>query len=68
MGQTKELFEFVEKYNNYPDTASNMAIDAQEQGQPDTVVMFFETLGDTVVEDKDQVIGMIEQIDDMPAM
>jgi hypothetical protein len=69
MSQTRELFDFAESYSNYPDAASNIAIDAEEQGQPDTVVNFFETLGDTVVEDKEQVMGMIEQLDDdMPAM
>ncbi len=64
MKLTRDLYEFAENYSNYPDLASNIAIDAEEQGESDTVVNFFETLGDTFVEDKDQVIGMIVQIED----
>ncbi len=60
----QELYEFAEGYNNYPDLASNIALDAQETGEPDTVVNFFESLGDTYVEDRDQAISMIEQVED----
>ncbi|MBW3538062.1 hypothetical protein KY386_01050 [Candidatus Parcubacteria bacterium] len=62
--QTQHLYEFADKYNNYPDLASNIAMDAQESGQPEGVVNFFESLGDTYVEDKDQVMSMIEQVED----
>ncbi|HSH31131.1 MAG TPA: hypothetical protein VK963_00500 [Candidatus Saccharimonadales bacterium] len=61
--QTQELYEFADKYGNYPDLASNIAMDAQESGQPEEVVNFFESLGDTYVEDKDQVMSMIEQVE-----
>ncbi len=62
--QSQGLYEFAETYGNYPDLASNIALDAQEQGEPDMVVNFFESLGDTYVEDRDQVISMIEQVED----
>lgn len=61
---TRELHEFADTYDNYPDLASNVAMDAQEAGEAEEVVGFFESLGDTYLEDKDQVINMIDQIDD----
>lgn len=61
---SQELHKFAENYDNYPDLASNVAIDAQEAGEPEVVVGFFEMLGDTYLEDKDQVISMIDQIDE----
>jgi hypothetical protein len=61
---SQDLYEFVEEYNNYPDLASNIALDAQEMGEPNTVITFFESLGDTYVEDKDQAISMVEQVEE----
>ncbi len=61
---TKELHQFAEGYDNYPDLASNVALDAQEAGEPEEVIGFFESLGDTYLEDKDQVVSMIDQIDE----
>ena len=61
-----ELHVFAESYDNYPDLASNVAMDAQDAGEPNTVINFFESLGDTYLEDKEQVISMIEQIEDEP--
>jgi hypothetical protein len=69
MNTTKELYDFAENYVNYPDLASNIAVDAEEKGEPEIVVNFFEALGDVYLEDKEQAKGMIEQLnDDMPAM
>jgi hypothetical protein len=62
----QELYEFAETYNNYPDLASNIALDAEEMGEPDKVINFFESLGDTYIEDKDQAVSMIEQVDEQP--
>lgn len=61
---SQELYYFAESYENYPELASNVAMDAQEAGQPSQVITFFESLGDTYLEDKDQVINMIEQVGD----
>ncbi len=63
---TRELHNFAQGYDNYPDLASNVAMDAQDAGQPEEVVGFFESLGDTYLEDKDQVVNMIDQIDETP--
>lgn len=59
----QELQLFAEHYGNYPDLASNIALDAQEGGEPEVVVGFFESLGDTYIQDKDQVKNMIEQVE-----
>ncbi len=60
---TQELHQFADSYDNYPDLASNIALDAQEAGEPEEVVGFFESLGDTYIEDKEQVKNMLEQVD-----
>lgn len=59
-----QLHNFAQGYDNYPDLASNIALDAQEAGEPTSVINFFEVLGDTYLEDKDQVISMIDQIEE----
>lgn len=60
---TQELHQFADNYDNYPDLASNIALDAQEAGEAEEVVGFFESLGDTYIEDKEQVKNMLEQVD-----
>lgn len=64
---TQELHSFARDYDNYPDLASNIALDAQDAGEPAEVVGFFESLGDTYIEDRDQAENMIEQIEEKPS-
>jgi hypothetical protein len=58
-----ELKLFVDAYENYPDLASNIALDAQEAGESEMVVGFFESLGDTYIEDKEQAHNMVDQVE-----
>ncbi len=63
---TQELHSFARDYDNYPDLASNIALDAQDAGEPTEVIGFFESLGDTYIEDRDQAENMIEQLEEKP--